>query len=536
MKKIFLYISVLAAAVACNKAVIDNDPSGVDPVTGIKMITEIISGQRGSATKATISNDDAPAFAWTLGDNIAVHVSNGKYVFTSGEGGASTNAATANFTVVYPEGTSRDAFAVYPSTIVSETAGNYGQSGATLDVTLPSSYALAQVSGTTTPCPMIATNSPGAGLVFYQLCGLLRLTVNSIPPSTKRLEIDFNGNKVWGEFSIAQTITPGTSDIKTTTGSENDVIKIFKEGPTKDVTLNDNKWLDDLVLNIPLPTGVYNSITVTAFNALSGGEAVLTMTRPFGYTASNEYGTKQTFSFPVISISSSTRVLFSPGNLVKTNTETVASGNASYEFESVPFNTNGGSLGYGQGAPSATSARGYFTWYEATSLGSLTIGGISGWRVLSGGEWNYIMAGNGIGRTMKYGIGRSFIVKGTIKGKDNKWGLLIPPDCATASDVDGLTPATASNPQQLPVNTGVDIDAYLDKGFIFLPAEGYYSSSWARTATEGHYWSTSPNSDNNNYGDHWCTDANNAPGYVTNSIGMLIKGYYTSIRLVRVVN
>ena len=529
MKKIFLYISVLAAAVACNKAVIDNDPSGVDPVTGIKMITEIISGQRGSATKATISNDVAPAFAWTMGDNIAVHVSNGKYVFTSGDGGASTNAATANFTVVYPEGTSRDAFAVYPSTIVSETAGNYGQSGATLDVTLPSSYALAQVSGTTTPCPMIATNSPGAGLVFYQLCGLLRLTVNSIPPSTKRLEIDFNGNKVWGEFSIAQTITPGTSDIKTTTGSENDVIKIFKEGPTVDVTLNDNKWLDDLVLNIPLPTGDYTSITVTAFNALSGGEAVLTMTRPFGYAASNVYGTKQTFSFPVFSIGSSTRVVFSPGNLVKTdNTETVASGNAIYEFESVPFNTNGGSLGYGQGTPTATSARGYFTWNEATSLGSLTIGGISGWRVLSGGEWNYVMQS----RAMKNNIGRSYVVKGTVKGNENKCGLLIPPDCATTSDVGGMTPATTAAYQTL--NTGVDIDAYLDKGFIFLPAEGICDSwGWARTATEGHYWSTS--SVNNEYANRWCTDAGNV-SYVTNSLGQYKKGYYTSIRLVRVVN
>lgn len=534
MKKLFLYISVLVAAVACNTAEIESNhsQSGDDPVTGIKMITEIISGQRGSTTKATISNDDTPAFAWTIGDNIAVHVSNGKYVFTSGDGGASTNAATANFTVAYLDGTSRDAFAVYPSTIVTESAAHYGQSGATLDVTLPSSYALAQVSGTTTPCPMIATNSPGAGLVFYQLCGLLRLTVNSIPPSTKRLEIDFNGNKVWGEFSIAQTITPGTSDIKTTTGSENDVIKIFKEGPTVDDTLNDNKWLDDLVLNIPLPTGDYTSITVTAFNALSGGEAVLTMTRPFGYAASNVYGTKQTFSFPVFSIGSSTRVVFSPGNLIKTNTETVASGNASYEFESVPFNTNGGSLGYGQGAPSATSARGYFTWYEATSLGSLTIGGISDWRVLSGGEWNYVMAGNGTGRTMKYGIGRSFVVKGTVKGNENKCGLLIPPDCATTSDVGGMTPATAAAYQTL--NTGVDIDAYLAKGFVFLPAEGYYNPyGWARTATEGHYWSTSQY--NANDGNRWCTDATNA-GYVTNSIGQFNKGYYTSIRLVRVVN
>ena len=375
---------------------------------------------------------------------------------------------------------------------------------------------------------MIATNSPGAGLVFYQLCGLLRLTVNSIPPSTKRLEIDFNGKKVCGNFSIASPVTPVTSVIETEADTDHDVIKIFKEGPTEDVTLNDNKWLDDLVLNIPLPTGGYTSITVTAFNALSGGDAVLTMTRLFGYTASNVYGTKQTFSFPVISISSSTRVLFSPGNLVKTNTETVASGNASYEFESVPFNTNGGSLGYDQGAPTATSARGYFTWNEATSLGSLTIGGISGWRVLSGGEWNYVMQS----RAMKNSIGRSFVVKGTVKGNENKCGLLIPPDCATTSDVGGMTPATTAAYQTL--NTGVDIDAYLDKGFIFLPAEGYYNPyGWARTATEGHYWSTS--SVNNDYANRWCTDAGNV-SYVTNSLGQFKKGYYTSIRLVRVVN
>jgi hypothetical protein len=63
---------------------------------------------------------------------------------------------------------------------VAEDAANYGQSGATLDVTLPPSYTLAEVSGTTTPCPMIADNT-GSGWAFYQLCGLLRLTVNNIP-------------------------------------------------------------------------------------------------------------------------------------------------------------------------------------------------------------------------------------------------------------------------------------------------------------------------------------------------------------------
>ena len=530
MKKLIFYIPALILfAVSCEKE--GNSPSQTEnePVSEVKMITEVVSGGRGESTKATIANSNA-SFAWAVGDNVAVHVSNGdshKYVVTSS--GASAAAASANFEVTYEDGYSRDAFAVYPSTIVSENAANYGQSGQPLDVTLPSSYTLDQVSGETSPCPMIATNETGAGWNFYQLCGLLRLTVNSIPPSTKRLEIDFNGNKVWGNFSITQTITPGTSDIKTATGSENDVIKIFKEGSTVDVTLNNNAWLDGLVLNIPLPTGDYNTnITVTAYNSLSGGNAILVpLTLPFGYTASNQYGTKQTYTFPVISISSLTRVLFSPGNLVKTNTETVASGNASYEFESVPFSTNGGSLGYDQSAPSATSARGYFTWYEATSLGSLTIGGISGWRVLSEGEWNYVMAGNGVGRTMKYDIGRSYVVKST----NNKCGLLLPPDCATISDVAGMTPATAAAYQT--INTGVDIDAFIAKGFVFLPAEGYYDPwGWARTATEGYYWSTTQ--DSTDYGRRWGTDASSA-SYVTNSLGQMKKGYYASIRLVRVI-
>ena len=169
------------------------------------MITEIISGRQ-VATKATI-NDGTAAFAWTEGDDIAVHVSNGtshKYV-TTADGAAvdATNKARATFSVEYEAGYSRDYFAIFPSTLVSdpEVAANYGQADATLDVKLPSSYILDEISGTNSPCPMIATNS-STGWDFYQLCSLLRLKVNSIPPSTRRLEINFNGQKVCGVFSV----------------------------------------------------------------------------------------------------------------------------------------------------------------------------------------------------------------------------------------------------------------------------------------------------------------------------------------------
>jgi len=331
MKRILVYIVVLVATVACNAVDVDGDPSpdGKDSASG--MITEIISGRQ-VATKATI-NDETAAFAWTVGDNIAVHVSNTngshKYVTTAdtGASGASATAAEASFTVVYDAGYSRDAFAVYPSYIVDRDAEYYGQtvgeSHAKLDVTLPATYTLAQVSGETSPCPMIASNSnTDSNWEFYQLCGLLRLKVYSIPPSTNRLEINFNGKQVCGSFSIASPVTPRTSVIATTTLTDEsdtrDIISIIPNGNAE--TLNGNQWLDEQVLNIPLPVvstdevaDRYKDITITAYNA--GGEALLSMTRPFNYKATREYGAKRIASLPVFSISGDKRVVFAPGNL-----------------------------------------------------------------------------------------------------------------------------------------------------------------------------------------------------------------------------
>ena len=293
MKKIFLYIpAVILLAVSCEKEVINLSENGNKSASGVKMITEIVSGSRGEDTKATIGNT-TPTFAWTVGDNVAVHVSKGsshKYVVTSS--GASAAAASATFEVTYEDGYSRDAYAVYPSYIVNPNATDYGQSNTKLDVTLPNSYTLDQVSGETSPCPMLSYNSAGNNWHFYQLCGLLRLTVNDIPSTAKRLEIDFNGKKVCGAFSITSPVTPGSSVIATADETANDCITITKDGT--DVALG----ATNLVVNIPLPVGTYTTITITAYDAFTDGNVVLTIDRPFAYTASNKYGTKRTASFP----------------------------------------------------------------------------------------------------------------------------------------------------------------------------------------------------------------------------------------------
>ena len=316
--RLYIFFTVVLAYLATACAEVMQSDSSTD--YGSKMVTEKILAFNGDVnTKVTIDAD--AKFAWSVGDNIAVHVSKGdshKYVFTSGEGGASVAEQTASFIVRYESEYVRDAFAIFPSTIVAADAAKYGQSGDSLDVTLPSTYTLGQVSGETSPCPMIADNT-GTNWTFYQLCGLLRLTVNSIPPSTKRLEINFNGKNVAGKFAIPNPVKgDGTSTIalKNASGSNSSVITITNSGNTFY-----NGWGDGKVFNIPLPAGEYTNITVTAYNAPSGGDTVLTTTRPFAYTASNQYGTKRTASFPVFSISGSRRVIFAPGNLQATTTD-----------------------------------------------------------------------------------------------------------------------------------------------------------------------------------------------------------------------
>ena len=284
MKKFFQYFAIVAVAVACNSVELEIDSS---------MVTETISGTYNPTTKATIADANA-SFKWSVGDNIAVHVSNGdnhKYVFTSGEGGASTAASSASFIVTYETGFSRDAFAVYPSTIVSANAANYGQSGSPLDVTLPSSYTLSQVQGEVSPCPMVAINSASSfNWDFYQLCSLLRITVGNIPATAKRLEIDFDGKKVWGDFSIASGIVPGTSVIATAADADHDIISITKDGT--DAVLGETS----LALNIPLPVGTYSKITVNAYDAVSGGDVLSFGNISFSYEAANTKGVKKSTS------------------------------------------------------------------------------------------------------------------------------------------------------------------------------------------------------------------------------------------------
>ena len=286
MKKNIIYMAALTImAAACSS---EDETTLTSPEHSgkgeVKMITETIRATNGDgATRAAIDAD--AAFSWSAGDQIAVHVNDGKYHTTNALATGGSNSA--DFTVTYPDANARDAFAIYPASIVDEEATNYGQNDGTLDVTLPSEYTLDQLSGTTTPCPMIATNAAGSGWDFYQLCGLLRLTVSNIPSTAKRLEISFNGKKVCGDFSIAPPATPDESRvIETSADASNDKIVVTNDGT--DVALGST----ELVLNIPLPVGNYTNIDVTAYDALNEGNKLLVGTL-LSYQATRARGVKR---------------------------------------------------------------------------------------------------------------------------------------------------------------------------------------------------------------------------------------------------
>lgn len=282
-------------------------------------------------TKVSLSKDNN--FAWESGDVIGVWV------------GAGANDAGGSFRECKVEsedsdkkisvdisGGNRYNYAVYPYSVKP----SYNTGTGNLTITLPDSYKLSEVADTKTPLPMIAVNNKNAdALVFYNVAGMLRLTVNDIPSGTSYLKVDFNGNQVCGEFSIS-SINPGVSTIATAPDSKTgDVITITEIGKATSA-----------VVNIPLPTGTYGSITVSAWN---GSKVPLkAKVEAFGYSAKRKTGKAISTSLTgpltgVFEVGKSKYVIFSPGNLQATTTDLGAHwtwGFADHQYDYMGNGTN----------------------------------------------------------------------------------------------------------------------------------------------------------------------------------------------------
>jgi major membrane immunogen (membrane-anchored lipoprotein) len=80
MKKNYLYMAALALLTAACSNEDEFIQEGNQPTPGVNMITETITATNGDAngtTRAEVAAD--AAFTWSAGDQVAVHVSDGKY-------------------------------------------------------------------------------------------------------------------------------------------------------------------------------------------------------------------------------------------------------------------------------------------------------------------------------------------------------------------------------------------------------------------------------------------------------------------------
>ena len=517
MKKNIIYLAALAMlTVACSN---EDDTILPGSETGstdeVKMITETITATNGDAagsasTRAEVA--DNAMFTWSANDHVAAHLSTGEYtVGNTGSGGSNS----AEFSVSYPEGASRDAFAVFPSTIVIRNAANYGQSGASLDVTLPKKYDVTEVKDHITPCPMIADNT-GSFWTFKQLCGLLRLTITNIPSGTDYLKLDFNGRKVSGDFSIASPVTPGTSTIQSVAGTKgtDDYIMITGLG---DVT--------SYTVNIPLPTGTaYSGLIVSAWDDnnttdnLSDDKPLKAQVTPFSYNATRAKGKKVTsaLSLGVFSIASGKYAVFAPGNLqynkstgtwsfmdnqydmAETANQNVGTDYASQNIVSLfgwgtktkPYNTTTVN-NYDQSAS-------YDVDYSWNEWGDNVIGGYAAgtWRTLTGGsgaEWAYLLNTDGSsGRSDSYRFQRATVTASD--GTTTIAGLLIFPDGYTTQvtgDNTGLNQTGDGYPFTQKTYSNAEWLTLESNGVVFLPAAGYRNGTTVSdVGSYGYYWSS----------------------------------------------
>lgn len=254
MKKI-TYISLLTIAFTWS-ACSDNEmlDSSLLPEGNFTIQATIDNGQPDARTH--IFNTSNKLW-WTPGDEIGVYGSTGNNIkFFSVE---TDNKETANFSGSF---LNNDApvYAYYPYS-ATDGEGLSGEGNKTWNVTLPEKIEFARLdaasSGTPdrmgTNAPMIATsyNSENNTFAFKHVCGLMRITIASIPADAASLVITSADQNISGKCTITDItadspqLTPPTDGNKTVT-----------------ITLPKTEVYGEKTFYIPLPVATYSKLTM----------------------------------------------------------------------------------------------------------------------------------------------------------------------------------------------------------------------------------------------------------------------------------
>lgn len=314
---------LLILAASCNqKEVLPEEPQP-QPQTQITeeqqpATTVYYIEAKGGETKSSISGTDG-SFTWSASDQIAVYA--GGYKLSDGlESGGAASATFAFTGDNIVDDASRADFAIFPASLVFDgssvrTGSATNHSAAGLTVTLPASYTLADVQDEKVPVPMIAANAPGGSLAFKNICALLRVTVNNVPKDTRRIEFDFGGKKVQGEFTLTSVTAGTTATVTSDTDGSDDIITVLTPG---------FDTFGDLTINLPVPTGVadsqeYTNVVITSYDAASGGHKINSITTAVKsgttWAPGRTSARKLTAYLPVFTVANDKKVVFAPGNL-----------------------------------------------------------------------------------------------------------------------------------------------------------------------------------------------------------------------------
>ena len=263
MKSTFKFFTLLVLAMslfACQqKEIFDQGALSGQPM---KTVT-ITAGIDGADTKASLDSESG-AFTWQSGDLISVLATDGNFYDFILTKGANSNAAAFEGSI--PEDAEITTVATYPRIVANGSVSDGILSENTLNYSLPVEWTYAkEVSNV----PMVATFGAGAeDIAFKQVGGVMRFPISNLPANTT-IVFTMNDKTIAGTFPVDITALGETAMVAGTEASEV-VVKYVSDYPAIHT-----------VLNLPVPTGVYNNFTVTIKNA--DNEEIFTK----AYTAEN---------------------------------------------------------------------------------------------------------------------------------------------------------------------------------------------------------------------------------------------------------
>ena len=453
MKKVFLFSATILlvsglALISCSKSSTEPEPTETKKLCKVSIPSKFVS------SKAVA---DGGVASFSTSDNIFVENMT-RHIIDAYTLHPDANTPTANITGLltadnYSVGDNLDLW--YNTSNVGIV--DYTTQDLTLDNVVDAATASAQITTKT------AENITISNASFTNLQSIFKFTFkhSGTVLNVKSVHIVSEGNKLVQKYNAITGADTYGSITATNTTAQSATYIALRFTPTAN---------DPIHFIIMDESGNFYSATK---NAPSSGFAI---NKFYNSTINVTAGLTDGFDRFTVNQSSNSIVYFSPGNLVYDGSD--------YTFETVPFNTSKGSWGYNSWL-TASSPRGYFNWNNIASDNETPISFniySKNWRIMTETEWNGVL-GFGIGsyRTMtNSGVARYY----NVKDLNNNYGLLLPPDGATVSDVSGLTSGE--------LTSNVDYNIYVARGFVFLPCAGSYNgSSWGDAGKWGSYLSSS---------------------------------------------